>query len=160
MVFRVGPVGALMDEYERAADELKSIVVQIAQNDYDFILHPDEPDPDCHSIKNIMNHVVMAGYGYANLIRKQFGNAWQERKTSYPVDSPELACSELNLMMGHTLKTLEDKWDITEQQVLATSMKFSNGQAYDFEQLMEHAIVHILRHRRQIERFLRELGRR
>ena len=63
-------------------------------------------------------------------------------------------------MMGYTLKTLEDKWDITEQQVLATSMKFSNGKAYDFEQLMEHAIVHILRHRRQIERFLRELGRR
>ncbi|MGY0037018.1 hypothetical protein [Pedobacter sp. NJ-S-72] len=27
------------------------------------------------------------------------------------------------------------------------------GQLYDIEQLMEHAIVHILRHRRQIERF-------
>jgi hypothetical protein len=28
------------------------------------------------------------------------------------------------------------------------------GQSYDVEQLFEHAIVHILRHRRQIERFL------
>lgn len=28
------------------------------------------------------------------------------------------------------------------------------GQLYDVEQLFEHAIVHILRHRRQIERFL------
>ncbi|AUP81600.1 hypothetical protein C1H87_11295 [Flavivirga eckloniae] len=27
------------------------------------------------------------------------------------------------------------------------------GQVYDIEQLFEHAIVHILRHRRQIERF-------
>ena len=27
------------------------------------------------------------------------------------------------------------------------------GQTYDVEQLYEHAIVHILRHRRQIERF-------
>jgi len=28
------------------------------------------------------------------------------------------------------------------------------GQRYDVDQLMEHAIMHILRHRRQIERFL------
>ena len=28
------------------------------------------------------------------------------------------------------------------------------GQRYDVEQLIEHAIVHILRHRRQIEKFL------
>jgi len=28
------------------------------------------------------------------------------------------------------------------------------GQLFDVEQLMEHAIVHILRHRRQIEKFL------
>ena len=31
------------------------------------------------------------------------------------------------------------------------------GQRYDPDQLMEHAIVHVLRHRRQIERFLLEL---
>ncbi|MCR9290718.1 MAG: DinB family protein, partial [Bacteroidetes bacterium] len=31
------------------------------------------------------------------------------------------------------------------------------GQLYDVEQLFEHAIVHILRHRRQIERFLLKL---
>ena len=31
------------------------------------------------------------------------------------------------------------------------------GQLYDVEQLFEHAIVHILRHRRQIERFLLRL---
>jgi hypothetical protein len=30
------------------------------------------------------------------------------------------------------------------------------GPTYDLEQLLEHAIVHVLRHRRQIERLLRE----
>ena len=30
---------------------------------------------------------------------------------------------------------------------------FDGGQSYDAEQLLEHAIVHILRHRRQIEKF-------
>ena len=33
-------------------------------------------------------------------------------------------------------------------------MLVSWGQLYDIEQLMEHAIVHILRHRRQVERFM------
>ena len=31
------------------------------------------------------------------------------------------------------------------------------GQSYDVEQLFEHAIIHILRHRRQIEKFLVKL---
>ena len=34
------------------------------------------------------------------------------------------------------------------------------GQLYDIEQLFEHAIVHILRHRRQIERFLIKLRKK
>ena len=32
------------------------------------------------------------------------------------------------------------------------------GQLYDVEQLMEHAIVHVLRHRRQVERFLGKMA--
>jgi hypothetical protein len=32
-------------------------------------------------------------------------------------------------------------------------MMTSWGQLYDIEQLMEHAIVHVLRHRRQIEQY-------
>ena len=31
------------------------------------------------------------------------------------------------------------------------------GQLYDVDQLFEHAIVHVLRHRRQIERFIVKL---
>ena len=30
-------------------------------------------------------------------------------------------------------------------------------QQYDVEQLFEHAIVHVLRHRRQIERFIQKM---
>ncbi len=32
------------------------------------------------------------------------------------------------------------------------------GQVYDIEQLTEHAIVHVMRHRRQIEKFKILLG--
>jgi hypothetical protein len=31
------------------------------------------------------------------------------------------------------------------------------GQHYDIEQMMEHAIVHVLRHRRQVEKFVEKI---
>jgi len=43
--------------------------------------------------------------------------------------------------------------DELEEYDNAKKMKTSWKQFYDIEQMMEHAIVHILRHRRQIERF-------
>jgi chromosomal replication initiation ATPase DnaA len=44
-----------------------------------------------------------------------------------------------------------------EEYETALKIQVRWGQLYDIEQLMEHAIVHILRHRRQIERFLLRL---
>jgi hypothetical protein len=43
--------------------------------------------------------------------------------------------------------------DDLERYNESEKMKTSWGQVYDIEQLFEHAIVHILRHRRQIENF-------
>jgi len=39
---------------------------------------------------------------------------------------------------------------------MAVQIRSRWGAVYDLEQLLEHAIVHVLRHRRQIERFLTE----
>jgi hypothetical protein len=39
--YRNGPVGALMDEYERAAEELINILKGISQNDFIKIVDPD-----------------------------------------------------------------------------------------------------------------------
>jgi hypothetical protein len=47
---------------------------------------------------------------------------------------------------------------MTDEEIMAVSMKVRWGPTYDLEQLLEHAIVHILRHRRQIERFLERMG--
>jgi len=38
--------------------------------------------------------------------------------------------------------------------LMAVQIKPRWGQSYDLEQLLEHAIVQVLRHRRQIERLL------
>lgn len=156
-IFRNGPVGALMDEYERAADELKTLLRTVSQKDFLTIADPETSDPDCRSIQTIMNHVVKAGYGYANYIRKQFGNDWVTRKNDYELNSPDIACDEFDKMLSYTLETLQDKWNITGEDVAKNLIKTTWGQTYDFEQLLEHAIVHVLRHRRQIERFLIKL---
>ena len=40
-----------------------------------------------------------------------------------------------------------------EQPDNSLKIKSGWGQSYDIEQMTEHAIVHVLRHRRQIEKF-------
>ena len=57
-------------------------------------------------------------------------------------------------MLAYNVETLDNKWDINVDGLANNKIITSWGQSYDFEQLFEHAIVHILRHRRQIERFL------
>ncbi len=151
--YRNSPVGALMDEYERVTEDLKNVLKVIDQQNYDAVVDPLTKDPDCISIKRIMNHVVGAGYGYSNLIRKLFGESFAQRKESYEVDTPQAACRELDDMLAYTVVTLENKWDVNLDDLENKIIKASWGQNYDFEQMLEHAIVHILRHRRQIEKF-------
>ncbi|MDB5225924.1 MAG: hypothetical protein JWN78_117 [Bacteroidota bacterium] len=152
--YRKGAVGALMDEYERAVEELKSLLNTIPLEEYSEIKDLDTIDPDCKSVQTIMNHVVRAGYGYCNYIRKQFGDPFTERKEFYDVETPQSACTHLDEMLVYTEETLQNKYDITFDDILKNIIKTNWGQHYDFDQLMEHAIVHILRHRRQIEKFM------
>jgi len=146
-----------MDEYDRAADELKDVVKAISQEDFVNIVDPDTEDPECRSILTIMKHVVGAGYGYSNYIRKQFNGPKPERKANYDWDTPEAACAELDNMLTYTVETLKNKWDLSFDDIVKNIIKTPWGQDYDFEQLIEHAIVHVLRHRRQIERFKIEI---
>ncbi|MCZ7601342.1 MAG: hypothetical protein M5R37_00610 [Melioribacteraceae bacterium] len=153
-IFREGPIGALMDEYERAAKELKYLIKEIDQQDYIEIVDNETTDPDCKSIQTIMNHVVRSGYGYANYIRRKFTESLTERKDIYDVITPNSACDELDLMMNYTTETLMNKMGYSFEEMASIKINSNWGQEYDLEQLLEHAIVHILRHRRQIEKFL------
>ena len=153
-IFRKGPLGALMDEYERASEELKNVIKVIDQQDYLAIVDNQTQDPNCISIQAIMNHVVGSGYGDANYIRKQFSESWTELKVNYELNTPESACVELDNMLMYVADTLKNKWEMTFDDMVKNIIKTHWGQDYDIEQLLEHAIVHILRHRRQIEKFL------
>lgn len=152
--YRKGAIGALLDEYERALEELKTVLNSMSQEEYVAIKDTGTSDPDCKSVQTIMNHVVRAGYGYCNYIRKQFGDPFIERKEFYDVETPQAACKHLDEVLVYTEETLQNKYDLTFDEVMKNVIKTNWGQQYDFDQLMEHAIVYILRHRRQIEKFM------
>lgn len=155
--YRKGAVGALMDEYERASAELKTILKKVPTVDFVKIVDPDTKDEDCRSIQTIMTHVVRSGYGYSDRLRKVFG--LDSNVPAYEINNADEAISHFDRMLEYAVETLEGKWEMADEDTANVKIVTRSGAIIDMEILLEHAIVHILRHRRQIERFLIKLGR-
>jgi uncharacterized damage-inducible protein DinB len=149
---RQGGVGAMMDELERASGELIRTIEPLDEVTYEKIRDPKTQDANCRSIQTIMSHVVSAGYGYANYIRKAL-SIDIVTYTKTPL-SHEQALVKMREMLDYTAATLDGKWLMTDEEIEGVVIHTSWGPQYDLEQLLEHAIVHVLRHRRQIDRFL------
>jgi uncharacterized damage-inducible protein DinB len=152
--YRKGAVGALMDEYERAARELKSLVETVGADDYARIADAETEDDDCRSIQTIMNHVVHACYGYANAIRRTFEIPHEPLGAERRQISPTEIGGEIDKALAYTVETLEGRWEMSYDEMDETIIMRKGNFSESIEQLLEHAIVHILRHRRQIEKFL------
>lgn len=150
--YREGAVGALMDEYERAAWELRRLFEQIAEDDAVRVVDAQTEDEDCRSVQAIVSHVVNAGYGYADLLRKVF--AMPSTRPPKALLSHREALEQLDAMLGYMAETLEGRWRMTDAEMTGAVINAGWGVRYDAEQLLEHAVVHVLRHRRQIEKFM------
>jgi uncharacterized damage-inducible protein DinB len=149
---RTGAKGALLDEYERALSELKQVISDVSPIELALPVDKTTANQNCVSIQSILTHVVYAGYTYANYIR-QLKNAtfklWQKADRSVIADYN----NDLNQMFSYTIETFgffneEETMQPTNNKILTHW-----EQTYDIEQIWEHAIVHVLRHRRQIEKF-------
>ena len=152
--YRKGAIGALMDEYERAASDLKILLRDISEDGFVEVLDNLTNDDDCRSVQTIITHVVGAGYGYADYIRGTVGAA-STRPDRRLLSRPE-AEAQLDAMLEYTVQTLEGRWEMAEEDTKSVVIDSSWGVRYDLEQLLEHAIVHILRHRRQIQRLMQK----
>ena len=150
--YREGAVGALMDEYERAVWELRRLAGRIEEADAVRVVDPATEDEDCRSVQAIMSHVVNAGYGYADLLRRAF--SIPSTRPPKALLSPREYLEQLDAFLAYTVETLEGRWRMTDEEITGTVINSSWGVVYDLEQMLEHAIVHVLRHRRQIERFI------
>ena len=149
-----GAIGALLDEYEKTILELQNIIQDVSLEELTIIADKFTKDPECKSIQTVLSHVITSGYGYAIIIRKHFGE-----KIDYEDDlifnSVAEYQDELLKMFYYNVQLFEDYPNIKpEEYKNEHKILVRWGQRYDVEQLMEHAIVHVLRHRRQIEKFL------
>ena len=141
-----------MDEYERAGHELRRVIEQIPEEDFVRVVDSETQDEDCRSVQTIMSHVVRAAYGYADYLRTQFNIA--STRPEYKLLSRPESLEQLDAALDYTVQTLDGRWEMTDKEMTGMMMRVSWGVDYDMEQLLEHAIVHILRHRRQIEKFI------
>ena len=154
--FRRGAIGAILDEYERALREYIGVLEGVSSEDFERVLDTDTKDDDCRSIQTISRHVIGAGYGYAVTIRRAWGEEMERPATKPP--SPDAVISELEKMFQFNLDTFRDDPADIDQKMEETHFEVSWGETYTPEQLMEHAIVHVLRHRRQIQKFVQALS--
>ena len=99
------------------------------------------------------SHVVHAGWGYAGSIYQFRGNPFN-RPAKILRNTADEYIQDLDDVFAFTQNVLGSlKDDELLEYDETKKIKVRWGQTYDAEQLMEHAIVHILRHRRQIEKF-------
>ena len=153
-VFRPGAMGALMDEYERALSDLSRLLGTLTQGQFEALRDRDTTDEDCRSIRTVITHVVRSGYGYVNYMRSALGLDFQ--RPEFAIDTPGDGLQNLAAMAASTAETFTGKWDLPEAAIESTRIQSRWGPVFNLEQMFEHAIVHVLRHRRQIERFLSE----
>jgi hypothetical protein len=153
MITNKNAVIALLSEYEKAILELQNEIQNISDEDLTFIVDTKTNNPDCRSIQTVLAHTISSGYSYCVYIRN-----FRNENTLRPKRMDRKSTSEYIVDLDNVIKFTRDTFsaisdDELERFTESEKMKTSWNQVYDIEQMMEHAIVHILRHRRQIENF-------
>jgi hypothetical protein len=148
-----GPFGALMDEYARAAEEF----CRVAEG-FDtarFVAERSSDNPTTVSPRAICVHVCGGAHRYAHYIRKARGVDFVERFELDPsrLRSPQDVRELLADAIIFTEATVEPLLRATEEEIQTISFTVRWGPRYDPEMLLEHAVCHLLRHRRQLERW-------
>ena len=151
-----GGLGAILDEMKKASEEFISVIQKIPQPDFIKIVDSQTTDEDCRSIQTICRHVVRSGYGYADYILSALNIPTDSPNVNkMEIESPDVVVVELRRMIDYNLKHLyEMNREIIEEKMFVIKFITRWGEEFNFEQILEHAIVHILRHRRQIEKFI------
>ncbi|NII85088.1 DinB family protein [Pedobacter sp. SG908] len=151
-------IAALLDEYKKAVDELIMVIEPINQQQLLHTIEPESSNPDCISIQTILTHVTASMFSYAVYIENSIGlQTIRPERLQFDHITPYIS------RLREALKYNEDFFtrnpDITMEE-FDQSKKINTrwGQQYDVEQMLEHAIVHILRHRRQIKNALANMA--
>ncbi|MBF7090516.1 DinB family protein [Flavobacterium sp. ALJ2] len=144
--YRQGASGALLDVYEGAITDLQHTISDISETELIKIIDNQTTDDSCKSIQTILSQVVCSGYAYAIYIRRFKGESIDFRDEIF-----HTSIQDYNSHLNDSFKGINDNQleEFDNNKKLNTSW----GQVYDIEQILEHSIVHVLRHRRQIEKY-------
>lgn len=149
---------ALLDEYRRVINELIEIIRPLSPKSLTQIVDEKTQDTDCRSIQSILTHVVCSGLGYSVYIENALGHNLS-KPTKINCNSSADYIEQLNRMFEYCYTLFHSNPSLLqEENVSSVVINVAWGQRYDVEQLMEHAIVHVMRHRRQIENFMTVQG--
>ena len=150
-----GAKKALLAEYRKALDELISVISPLTTDELIRIIDSNSDDPDAKSVQAILSHVYTSVYSYSVYIEKGIGiNTIRPQREIF--DDVQSYIQKLNQGFEYCEQIITNHPQIIlEQTEPSKKINTTWGQQYDVEQLMEHAIVHILRHRRQIENIIR-----
>jgi hypothetical protein len=148
-----GPFGALMDEYARAAEDFCRVAESFDATRFD--VERPSTNPNTVSPRAICLHVIGAAHRYAHYIRKARGVDFVERYDADParLHSPQDVRPLLAEGLLFAEETVEPLLKASEEQIQALSFVVRWGPRYDPEMILEHAVCHLLRHRRQLERW-------
>ncbi|QNN42472.1 DinB family protein [Pedobacter roseus] len=149
-----GAIAALIDEYKKAVDEMIEVINPINQQQLLQTIEPKSLNSDCISIQTILTHVCASMFSYAVYIENSIGleTTRPERLQFDQVAPYILRLKEaFNYNQDFFIRNPNIKMEEFDQ---AKKINTRWGQQYDVEQMLEHAIVHILRHRRQIKNAL------
>ncbi len=150
-----GAFGALLAEYARAAEDFVRVVESFEPAA--FVTERPSDDPDTRSPQAVCAHACGAARRYADYIRKARGLPHDERYEQDPsaVRAPTAVRGVLASALRYTEAAVEGLPGVDAATLTALRFPVRWGPIYDPEMILEHAIVHLLRHRRQLERWNR-----
>lgn len=147
-----GSLRAVLDEYARAIRDYETVMLSLPVERY--TARTSLSNDEFPSIREIAGHVAGAAHSYAyhinTALEKLDGPIPRRVVVASTKEDAVTALWEAFDHMVEVLGRIKD-WDDNQQAGVRFVSRWK--QPYDIEQMLEHAIVHILRHRRQLERW-------
>ncbi len=151
---QAGPMGALMDLYAEAAESFCAVADTLPAGNFS-VERPGAPR-HTQSRRMVCVHVVKAARFYADTIRKARGLPHEERYQlpAGALQSPGETRALLAEALRYTEGALDGLYGAPEASIDAIAFDPGWGGTWNPDMLLEHAVCHLLRHRRQLQRWV------
>lgn len=152
-------INALLHIYKNSLEELKETIKDISDTDLTVIVDKKTKNPSCVSVQSLLTHIIYCGYSYPVYIQNHKYSRSDKPPAAIIKNSVKDYIKEIDKMYKFNSDTFKD---ISDSELLQydpdKKIKVYWGELYDYEQIMEHAIIHIYRHKLQIENFIKSIS--